>query len=185
MWFTAVSVCSNIGEALSYDFQLPFLCHSSVISMPPGWQLLHLHPPHFGSRAAPMLSLFHQSRNSLLAAVVLVSALNYFVSVSSWYFTAMALMDLAKCVSDVCSAISNSSKRSGCAPPMVFPNGPSHRTRSPITFTLCGASLPSRWLIRSSIHSGLCRSSRLVSGKNFLSCSGLIALCTWAISSKP
>lgn len=80
------------------------------------------------------------SQGTLPATVLLVSDLN---SVVSSYFTAVTLIDRAKYVSEF-AAISTSSKRSECAPPTTFLNGPSHKMRSPTTFTLCRASLLSR-----------------------------------------
>lgn len=170
------------------------LSSARVISLPPGWPFPQQHPPHLGSQAAPMLSYLHQSRNSrLVAAVTFTSAISSFCNCAglfvgsfiSSYLTAAVLMERAKCVLDLCAATSISSNSLGCAPPTVFPSGLSHKTRSATTFTLCGASLPSLWLMRSSTSSGLFYSSGLTSGKNLCSFSGLMTLCTLAISSRP
>lgn len=132
----AVVITCHIGQTLFDDFQLFLLNQRHFL---PSWLTGITTAPSTQGFAAPMLSHFHQLRNSFSAAVCFGP-----VSMTSWYFAAAVFMEHAKCVSHRCAVTSTSSKRFGCAPATVLPSGLSHKTRSSMIFILCGASLPSR-----------------------------------------
>jgi len=124
-----------------------------------------------------MLSHLHHSTKS---RVVIAEQDDLIVGLSqmcSSYINAAVLIDLAKCALDWCAVTVASSNRPGCVPAIVFPNGPSHSTRSPTVRIFCGTSRPSLWLIKRCICLGLTSSFWGTSGKNFWSL--LAVTCLW------
>lgn len=110
------SQCGALLWASALTYARPCLIISSsfssfsIISFPPGSQLPQWHPPHFGSQAAPILSHFHHSRNSLPETALLARLSP--VSISS-YLAAAVLTEQAKWVSDRHAVTSTSSIGSG------------------------------------------------------------------------
>lgn len=109
-----------------------YLSSHNVISLPPGWQLPYLHPPHFTScsNAVPFPPVKKYS------AVLFCWATFWFqVGIREFQLLLGTLLQWPWWIRQRVFHMLYQ-KRSGCAPPTIFPNGPSCRTRSPVTFTL-------------------------------------------------